>query len=99
MTMEITVAALLLGMGLHIRRLNRKCHSLGLVRPANRRNRLPYALCKAMLVLLTQYCPVLLYLGHLVRQCSSAGENAHTGVVASEGPFGPFKHGGHTFKL
>ena len=35
-TMEITVGALLLGMGPHIRRLNRKCHSLGLARPVNR---------------------------------------------------------------
>ena len=31
-TMQITVGALLLGMGPHIRRLNRKCHSLGLAR-------------------------------------------------------------------
>ena len=84
-TMEITVAALLLGMGPHIRRLNRKCHSLGLARPANRRGRLRYAVCKAMPVLLTQYCPMLLYLGHLVRQCNWAGETANTGVFASEG--------------
>ena len=33
---EIAVGALLLGMGPHIRRLNRKCHSLELARPANR---------------------------------------------------------------
>ena len=66
-TMEITVGALLLGMGPHIRRLNRKCHSLGLARPVNWRGRLRYAVCKAIQVLLTQYCPMLLYLGHLVR--------------------------------
>ena len=84
-TMEITVGALLLGMGAHIRRLNRKCHSLGLARPANSRSRLRYAVCKAMQVLLTQYCPMLLYLGHLVRQCNLAGETANTGVFASEG--------------
>ena len=83
--MEITVGALLLGMGPHIRRLNRKCHSLGVARPANRRNRLRYTVCKAMQVLLTQYCPMLLYLGHLVRQCNWAGENANTGVFAFEG--------------
>ena len=35
-TMEITVGALLLGMNPHIRRLNRKCHSLGLARPVSR---------------------------------------------------------------
>ena len=84
-TMDITVGALLLGMGPHIRCLNRKCHFLGLARPANRRNRLPYAVCKAMPVLLTQYCPMLLYVGRLVRQCKWAGENASTGVFASEG--------------
>ena len=84
-TMEITVGALLLGMGPHIWRLNRKYHSLGLARPANWRSRLRYAVCKAMQVLLTQYCPILLYLGHLVRQCNGAGETANTGVFASEG--------------
>ena len=36
-----------------------------------------------MQVLLTQYCPMLLYLGHLVRQCNWAGETANTGVFAS----------------
>ena len=82
-TMEITVGALLLGMGPHIRRLNRKCHSLGLVRPVNWRGRLRYAVCKAIQVLLTQYCPMLLYLGHLNRQCNWAGETANTGVFAS----------------
>ena len=84
-TMEITVGALLLSMGPHIRRLNRKCHSLGLKRPVNRRGRLRYAVCKAIQVLLTQYCPLLLYLGHLIRQCNWAGEAANTGVFASEG--------------
>ena len=83
--MEITVGALLLGMDPHIRRLNRKCHSLGIARPANRRSRLRYAVCKAMQVLLTQYCPMVLYLGHLVRQCNWSGETANTGVFASEG--------------
>ena len=84
-TMEITVGALLLGMGPHIRRLNRKCHFLGLTRPVNRRGRLRYVVCKAMQVLSTQYCPMLLYLGHLVRQCNWDGETANTGVFASEG--------------
>ena len=56
-TLEITFGALLLGMGPHIRRLNRKWHSLGLAHPANRRSSLWYAVCKAMQVLLTQYCP------------------------------------------
>ena len=83
-TMEITVGALLLGMGPHIRRLNRKCHSLGLASPANRQSPLWYAVCKAMQVLLTQYCPMLLYLGHLVRQCNWAGKTANTGAFASE---------------
>ena len=84
-TMKITVGALLLGMGPHIRRLNRKCHFLGMARPANWQSRLRYAVCKAMQVLLTQYCPTLLYLGHLVRQCNWSGETANTGVFASEG--------------
>ena len=84
-TMQITVGALLLGMGPHIRRLNKKCHSLGMARPAKRRSRLRYAVCKAMHVLLTEYCPMLLYLGHLVRQCNWSGETAKTGVFASEG--------------
>ena len=83
--MEIAVGALLLGMGPQIRSLNRKCQSLGLVRPANRRNHLQYAACKAMQALLTRYCPMLLYLGHLVRQCNWPGEKTNTGVFASEG--------------
>ena len=37
-----------------------------------------------MQVLLTQYCPMLLYLGHLVRQCNWAGETSNTDVFASE---------------
>ena len=84
-TMEITVGALLLGMGPHTRRPNKECHSLGLARPVNWQGRLRYAVCKAVQVLLTQYCPMLLYLGHLVRQCNWAGETANTGVFASEG--------------
>ena len=84
-TMEITVGALLLGMGPHIRHINRKCNSIGLARPVNRRGRLRSAVCKAIQVLSTQYCPMLLYLGHLVRQCNWAGETANTGVFASEG--------------
>ena len=84
-TMEITVGALLLGMVPHIRRPNKKSHSLDLARPANGRNCRRCALCKAMQVLLTQYRPMLLYLGHLVRQCNWAGGNAKTGVLASEG--------------
>ena len=84
-TMEITIGALLLRMDPHIRRLNRKCHSLGLARPANRRSRLRYAVFKAMQVLLTQYSPMLLHLGHLVGQCNWAGETTNTGVFASEG--------------
>ena len=75
-TIEITVGALLLGMGPHIQRLNRKCHCLGVARPANRRNCLRYAVWKAMQVLLTQYCPMLLYLGHLVRQRNWTEEKA-----------------------
>ena len=84
-TMGITVGALLFGMGPHIRRLNRKCHSLRLARPANRRTRLWYAVYKALQDLLTQYCPMLLYLGQLVRQCNWAGGTANTSVFASEG--------------
>ena len=42
-------------------------------------------MCKAIQVRLTQYCPMLLYLGHLVRQCNWAGETANTVVFASEG--------------
>ena len=84
-TMEITVGALLLGMGPHIGCFNRKCHSLGSAHPANRRSRLRYTVCKAMQVLLTKYCPILLYLGHLIRQCTWSGETADTGVFASEG--------------
>ena len=83
--MEITVCALLLGFSPYIQRLNRKCHSLGLARPVNWRGRLRYAVCKAIQVLLTQYCRVLLYQGHLVRQCNWAGETANTDVFASEG--------------
>ena len=83
--MEMTVGAPLLGMGPHIRRLNGKCHSLGLARPANWRSRLRYAVCKAMQVLLTEYCPMFLYLGHLRRQCNWAGETTNTSVFASEG--------------
>ena len=42
-------------------------------------------MCKAIQVLLTQYCPMLLYLRHLVGQCNWAGEAANTGVFPSEG--------------
>ena len=83
--MQMTVGALLLGMGPHIRRLNRKCHPPGMARPANRRSRLRYAVCKAVQVLLTQYCPMLLYLQHHVRQCNWSAEAANTGIFASEG--------------
>ena len=85
LTMKLTVGALLLGMGPHIQCVNRKCHSLWLARPINRRGCLRYAVCKAIQVLVTQHCPMLLYLGHLVRQCNLARETANTGVFASEG--------------
>ena len=64
-TMEITIAALLFRMGPHIRtymHIYRKCRAFQLSRPANRRNRLRPAVCKAILHLLTQYCPTLLLL-------------------------------------
>ena len=83
--MEKTVGALLLGMGPHIRRLNRKCHSIALTRPVKCRTPHRYAVCKAMQVLLTQDCPMLLYLGRLVRQCNWAGENVNTAVYAAQG--------------
>ena len=73
------------GYGPYIRRLNRKCHSLGLECRANRQSRLRYAVCKAMHVMFTQYCPTLLYLGHLVRQCNWARETANTCFFASDG--------------
>ena len=38
-----------------------------------------------MQVLLAQYCPVLLYLGHIVKQCNWSSETANTSVFASEG--------------
>ena len=38
-----------------------------------------------MHVLLTQYYPMLLYLGDLVWQCNRSGETANTGVFSSEG--------------
>ena len=38
-----------------------------------------------MQVLLTQYCPMLLYLGHLIKQGNWSGETANTGVFGSEG--------------
>ena len=84
-TMEIIIHGLLLRMGPHIRHLNRKCHSLGLVRQANRRNCLRYAVCKVMQLLLNQYCPMLQDIGHVVMRCNWAGENANTGPFASEG--------------
>ena len=77
-TIEMSIGTLLLCMGPHVRRLNKKPHALWLVQPANRRNRLWYAVCKAMQLLLTQHCPMLLFLGHLVRQCNWARENANT---------------------
>ena len=82
--MGITIGALLLGMGPHIRRLKRKCDSLGLARPADQRSCLRYAVCKAMQVLLPQYCRMLPYLGQLVRQCNWAGQAANTGAFASK---------------
>ena len=84
-TMEITIGDLLLGMGPHIRRFNRKYRALELSCPAKRRNCLRNAVCKAVLHFLTQYCPMLPYLGHLVRQCNWAGEGANTGSSAFEG--------------
>ena len=64
---------------------HRKCPSLGLARPAKRRNGLQYTVCKAMQVLLTQYRPMYVYLGHLVRQCNWASDNAYRFVLALEG--------------
>ena len=42
------------------------------------------AVGKAVLHLLTEWCPLLLYFGHLVRECNWSGENKGTGSGAQE---------------
>ena len=41
-------------------------------------------MANAVLYLLSEWCPLLLYLGHLVRECNWAGENNGTGSRAQE---------------
>ena len=85
LTIEITIGALLLGMGPHLCHLNKNSQALALLRPANCANHLQYTVCKAMQYLWTQYFLMLVYLGHLVRQCKCTGEIANTGSFAFEG--------------
>ena len=42
------------------------------------------AVANAVLHLLSEWCPLLLYLGHLVRECNWSGENNGTGSRAQE---------------
>ena len=42
------------------------------------------AVANAVLHLLSEWCPLLLYLGHLVRECNWSGENNGTGARAQE---------------
>ena len=42
------------------------------------------AVANAVLCLLSEWCPLLLYLGHLVRECNWVGGNSGTGSRAQE---------------
>ena len=82
--MEKAIAALMLATPRILRPYRRKAQAATTIsgRDTAHANRAAFA--NAVLHLLSEWCPLLLYLGHVVRECNWSGENNGTGSRAQE---------------
>ena len=82
--MEKTIAALMLATPRILRLYRRKAQAAAAISGRDTAHANRAAVANAVLHLLSEWCPLLLYLGHVVRECNWSGENNGTGSRAQE---------------
>ena len=82
--MEKTIAALMLATPRLLRPYRRKAQAATAMSGRDTAHAKRAAVANTVLHLLSEWCPLLLYLGHLIRECKWAGENNGTGSQAQE---------------
>ena len=82
--MEKIIAALMLATPRILRPYRRKAQAATAISGRNTAHANRAAVANAVLHLLSEWCPLLLYLGHVVRECNWSGENNRTGSRAQE---------------
>ena len=82
--MEKTIAALMLATPRILRPYRRKAQAATAISGCDKAHANRAAVAIAVFHLLSEWCPLLLYSGHLVRECNWAGENSGTGSRAQE---------------
>ena len=82
--MEKTIAALMLATPRILRPYRRKAQAATAISGRDTAYANRAAVANAVLHLLSEWCPLLLYLGHVVRECNWSGENNGTGSRAQE---------------
>ena len=82
--MEKTLAALMLATPRTLRPYRRKAQAATAISRHDTAHANRAAVVNAVLHLLSESCPLLLYLGHVVRECNWSGENNGTGSRAQE---------------
>ena len=82
--MEKTIAALMLATARILRPYRRKAKAATAISGCDTVHANRAAVANAVLHLLSEWCPLLLYLGHVVRGCNWSGENKGTGSRALE---------------
>ena len=82
--MENNIAALMLATPRILRPYRRKAQAATAISCRDTAHANRAAVANAVLHLLSEWCPLLLYLGHVVRECDWSGENNGTGSRAQE---------------
>ena len=82
--MEKIIAALMLATPRILRPYRRKAQAATAISGRDTAYANRAAVANAVLHLLSEWCPLLLYLGHLVWECNWSGENNSTGSRAQE---------------
>ena len=82
--MKKTIAALMLATPRILRPYRRKAQAATAISGRDTAHANRAAVANAVLHLLSEWCPLLLYLGHVVGECNWSGENKATGSRAQE---------------
>ena len=82
--MEKNIAALMLATPRILRPYWRKAQAATVISGRDTAHVNRAAVANAVLHLLSEWCPLFLYLGHVVRECNWSGENSGTGSRAQE---------------
>ena len=82
--MEKTIAAVIVATPTILRPYHRRARAATAISGCDTAHANRAAVANAVLYLLLEWCPLLLYLGQLVRECNSAGENTVTGSRTQE---------------